>query len=185
MERITALAVILLFLVGCGGGGSGKSTPAPSEDAFAESARAATNRLRVALKSELSAAMQSGGPLAALVVCKMRASEIAADVSADTGYEVGRLASRNRNPENAAGPAEAAVLAEFEARPAFQDTVITIDGHATYLRAIRIDTPACLKCHGPTESIDPGVLGQIAELYPDDRATGFAPGDLRGAFVVR
>ena len=30
-----------------------------------------------------------------------------------------------------------------------------------------------------------GVLDQLDELYPGDMATGFAAGDLRGAFVVR
>jgi hypothetical protein len=40
----------------------------------------------------------------------------------------------------------------------------------------------CLACHG--ETIDPAVAGKIAELYPEDKATGFREGDLRGAFVV-
>jgi hypothetical protein len=53
------------------------------------------------------------------------------------------------------------------------------------MRAIRINTPACLSCHGKKEDLDPEVLDQLNELYADDRATGFSEGDLRGAFVVR
>jgi hypothetical protein len=35
------------------------------------------------------------------------------------------------------------------------------------------------------ENIAPDVLEQLEKLYPDDTATGFSDGDLRGAFVVR
>ena len=42
--------------------------------------------------------------------------------------------------------------------------------------------PLCLVCHG--EILQPEIAARIAELYPDDRATGFKEGDLRGAFWV-
>lgn len=185
MGRITAIAVILALVAGCGGDRSAESSPPAPDDDFVTSARVATNRLRVALKSELGAAMQAGGPVAAIEVCNTRAPEIAAEISAAAGLEVGRVSSRHRNPSNAASPHEAAVLAAFEARPALEDTVITVAGRRTYLRAIRIDAPACLQCHGPAEDLDADLRARLAALYPDDRATGFAAGNLRGAFVVR
>ena len=40
----------------------------------------------------------------------------------------------------------------------------------------------CLKCHGT--DLSPAVTAKLTELYPDDKATGFKEGDLRGAFVV-
>jgi hypothetical protein len=40
----------------------------------------------------------------------------------------------------------------------------------------------CLACHG--ETIAPPIAAKINELYPQDQATGFREGDLRGAFVV-
>jgi len=42
--------------------------------------------------------------------------------------------------------------------------------------------PGCLACHG-SEVAEP-VRAAIAERYPDDHATGFAVGDLRGALWV-
>ncbi|RPH93345.1 MAG: DUF3365 domain-containing protein, partial [Lysobacterales bacterium] len=30
----------------------------------------------------------------------------------------------------------------------------------------------------------PSVAQKIAELYPDDKASGYSEGDIRGAFVV-
>ncbi|MEX2498681.1 MAG: DUF3365 domain-containing protein [Wenzhouxiangellaceae bacterium] len=40
----------------------------------------------------------------------------------------------------------------------------------------------CVICHG--ESIAPELAETIKQLYPQDQATGFAPGELRGAFSV-
>ena len=40
----------------------------------------------------------------------------------------------------------------------------------------------CLNCHGT--KIAPEVSQALAGLYPEDRATGFNEGDIRGAFVV-
>ncbi len=184
------LALVLAFVVaGCGGGGgegSAETAAQTSADAeFAAEAKAATNRLQIELKKELSAAMKEGGPVAAIEVCHTRAPEIAQEVGTQTELSVGRVSRNNRNPDNAASRAEAAVLAEFETRPAMQDTVVAHDGQRTYMRAIRIGAPLCLNCHGSESMLEPQLKGRLAELYPQDRATGFEVGDLRGAFVVR
>ena len=51
-----------------------------------------------------------------------------------------------------------------------------------YLRAI-IMQPACLACHGAT--LTPELATIIAREYPQDAATGFETGQLRGAVTVR
>jgi hypothetical protein len=38
----------------------------------------------------------------------------------------------------------------------------------------------CTTCHGSEASMDPELGARLAESYPDDQATGFAVGDLRG-----
>ena len=43
--------------------------------------------------------------------------------------------------------------------------------------------PVCLTCHGKRLAGD--VRTAIAEHYPDDRATGYALGDVRGAIYLR
>jgi hypothetical protein len=42
----------------------------------------------------------------------------------------------------------------------------------------------CLQCHGQPDDLAPGVVESLERLYPDDQATGFAEGDLRGWFWV-
>jgi len=39
-------------------------------------------------------------------------------------------------------------------------------------------------CHGPEDTIPQDVKDAIGEHYPEDQATGFRKGDLRGWFWV-
>jgi hypothetical protein len=165
------------------GGESVEAQPGFSE--FATAAKASTNRLQLELKQELSAAIQAGGAPGAVEVCSQRAASLTAEVSERAGLEVRRVSIHNRNPGNRANAGEASVLAMMAANPDLADTMIVRDGAPLYMRAIRINTPLCLQCHGPTEDLSPEVTAKLDALYVDDRARGFAEGDLRGAFVVR
>ncbi|MBI3082695.1 MAG: DUF3365 domain-containing protein, partial [Gemmatimonadetes bacterium] len=53
-----------------------------------------------------------------------------------------------------------------------------------YLRPILVDR-RCLACHGDPATFIPEVRAVLAQRYPEDRATGYAVGDLRGAVSVR
>ena len=143
------------------------------------------------LKAELTSAMQAGGPINAIEVCNARAPAIAAAISLENGMSLARVSLRNRNPENAPNEWQAAVLREFEARlEAGEDVgaltwqdVAEADGQREFRFMKAIPTaPLCLGCHG--DSVAPPVAEKIAELYPNDKATGFREGDIRGAFVV-
>ena len=147
--------------------------------------------LATSLKAELVAAMEAGGAVQAIEVCHSRAPAIAAEISGQRGLEVFRVSQRNRNPENAANDWQSAVLTDFEARfEAGEDPnsvtwqeVAETEGGREYRFMKAIPTGGlCLQCHG--SAVVPEVAAEISGLYPDDRATGFEPGDLRGAFVV-
>ena len=55
-------------------------------------------------------------------------------------------------------------------------------GEVGYVEPIRTKG-LCLQCHG--NAIDSTVQVRLNELYPDDQATGFEEGDLRGMFWVK
>jgi hypothetical protein len=40
--------------------------------------------------------------------------------------------------------------------------------------------PQCTVCHG--ERLSPVIVDMLHDLYPDDDAVGFKPGDLRGLY---
>lgn len=154
-------------------------------------AGAAVEAFGAALKSELMAAMQSGGALEAIQVCHARADEIAENISREAGMKVSRISARNRNPANAAGDWQMEVLRSFEERkqagesPAmltWSQTVETGTGNEfRFMKAIPT-AGLCLQCHGT--AIAPEVSAKIRALYPGDRATGYSEGDIRGAFLV-
>jgi hypothetical protein len=100
---------------------------------------------------------------------------------------------RVRNPGNAPDSVETRVLDAFAAaiaaNRAMPDTAfVGTDSSGRpvvrYMRAIRLQE-FCLACHGPADSIAPAVKQVIAARYPNDQATGYAIGELRGAISVR
>lgn len=155
-------------------------------------AREAIKGLGEGLREKLVGAMQNGGPVAALDVCKIDAPKIAAERSAAAGMDVGRTALKVRNPDNAASETERAVLEKFakdiaggaDAAKLEHAAIVENGGAKTflYMKPIMTAGKPCLACHG--SELEPAVAAKIKELYPQDQATGFAAGDLRGAFVV-
>lgn len=67
-----------------------------------ERSRALADQLMSELKAELGQALQQGGAVAAITVCKSRAPEIAARLSASSGAEVKRTAIAREYPQDAA-----------------------------------------------------------------------------------
>jgi hypothetical protein len=57
-------------------------------------------------------------------------------------------------------------------------------GMVHYFKPILLQ-PLCLNCHGNEElDISPAVLAMLKKEYPEDKATGFAAGDLRGMWHI-
>ncbi len=155
-----------------------------------ERARAAASGLAGELMARLSKELAAGGPAHAVGVCSEIAPRIAAERSVD-GLTVRRVTARPRNPRNAPDAFEAARLERFAAAAregkTLEDVVEwTGDGSARTLRYMRpiVIGKTCLACHGDRAGIDPAVRKILDERYPDDRATGYREGDLRGAISV-
>lgn len=204
-EKILTLAITasLLTLSGCmknqddvpGAADHTKAAIEISDIAVAEhlsSSRATVKKFMGSLKGELMAAMKTGGPLNALSVCNTKAPAISATVSKENQLNISRVSLKNRNPENAPTQWQAAVLKDFETQKAagtdpktleFHE-VVNVDGKPQfhYMKAIPLAQPACLICHG--DQLPEDVKTKLSELYPEDKATGYKLGDIRGAFVV-
>lgn len=183
MRRILT-AVGLLTLAGCAA-----PTPAPV-DVLAKSA-ALADRFQSELQGQLQAAMKAGGPVGAIAVCQQAAPAIAAGLSEESGAQVRRIALKERNPSALPQGEFRARLEQFATAPLDADgnpawvqwtTGSGKDARAHYLRAIPMKEKPCAACHGT--NIAPDVRGKLAELYPQDKATGFKPGDLRGAIAI-
>ena len=134
-------------------------------------------------KQDLKKALKSGleeGPAAAIQVCRVQAPGIADALSVD-GVRMGRSSHKLRNPDNTAPDWVNPIMQVYLDDPASRTprAVELADDRWGYIEPIMVQ-PLCLTCHG--SELAPDVAGRIAELYPDDEATGFEAGDLRGVF---
>ena len=173
------------------GSGTGVTGTGPPEiESFVQESRAMVKAFSGDLKSELQAAIAIGGPVHAIPVCNVRAPEIAATPSPGQ-WAIGRTSHKIRNPSNAPDDWETEVLEMFRERAAAGESLnameatefVAGDAGATYryMKAIPVGQ-VCLTCHGT--DVEPELKAEIGTYYPDDRATGFALGELRGAFTI-
>ncbi len=145
-----------------------------------ELAVAAKTKLFESLLAELTQSMGANGPAKSIGVCKSRAPEIAKSVGQETGVRIGRTSFQLRNPDNVA-PDWAAT---FVQQRITDDVEVALKDDALgVLMPIRLKA-TCLLCHGSDEQLMPEVKTAIASNYPQDQATGFSEGDLRGYFWV-
>lgn len=153
-----------------------------------EQSRVISETLGQRLKSQLMAAMHAGDPVAAIESCYVVAPALAKDVGTQANAQVGRTSLRLRSPDNAPDAWQRQQLISLQQRLDNGETWDTLEtfevldnGGARYLKAIPVQAP-CLTCHG--SDLAPAIAARLHDLYPDDAATGYALGQLRGAFVV-
>ncbi len=164
--------------------------PAPATPDLAP-LRQAAGDFAEKLRGELIAALKAGGPAGAIGVCKEAAPAIAETVSEARGVVLRRTSLKTRNPANAPDEWELATLKAFLARKAAGEDIARLeawrlegegaDARLRFMKAIPT-AEMCLQCHGT--AIAPEVKAALAESYPQDRATGFSAGDIRGAFSI-
>ena len=143
-------------------------------------AREARDALAQRLMGTLKGALAEGDFTAGIEACKSAAPAIASSVSDEKDLRVGRTSFRVRNPDNTPPDFAEPVV---EARWAKEGLFRGPEGQLGYVAPIRMKKP-CLKCHGSAADVPDEVASMLAEAYPEDEATGFAEGDLRGWFWV-
>jgi hypothetical protein len=153
---------------------------APTEVSPEDRARSAKDALFDQLSTRLLASMSSEGPAKATEVCSKLAQKIAADVGHEHGVAIGRTGVRLRNTKNVAPVWAEPFLKELPQQPVFTKLE---DGRTGALFPIMLKVQ-CLTCHGPADKIAEEIQSELVRLYPDDQATGFQEGELRGWFWV-
>lgn len=155
-------------------------TAAEREQVIAQ-ASAAIQPFKKRLSDALTEAIARGGPVAAIDVCRRDAPRFAAEAET-AAVKLGRSSSKLRNPNNAARPWLSPLLRELEALPSAEggQRVVRLDDRRFgYAEAIVLK-PQCATCHGT--DVAPELAAKLGESYPDDQATGYQPGQLRGVF---
>lgn len=164
----------------------------PAAAAALERARAAADAVVGRVRGLLEAELARGGPAGAVDACAESAQVATKEESGRLGVRVRRVSLRFRNPADAPDDYERAALARLEEGvrggelPSEVSEVVAAAGGGQELRYLRpvVVAPHCLGCHGRPEELKPGVAEVLARRFPDDPATGYSVGDLRGAVSV-
>lgn len=171
--------------------------PALAQDIGALTAE--TKKAVLPVVPKVVAAMQdaiaSQGVAGAIPVCKEQAPALIKEVRDSTGWSIRRVSLKTRNAERGTPDLwEVRQLADFNIRAGNgekpetieKSEIVNVDGKPVfrYMKALPVGD-ACLKCHGPTETLDAGLKAKLAETYPQDRATGYSKGEIRGALTVK
>lgn len=187
--KILLASILLIFSSASIAGGDDPDDMA----VFIGQSKAQIKRLATSLKTKLTEAMQNGGPGKAIEVCNLEAPVITSDINSTSDVYVKRTSLKIRNPDNAPDEWEIMVLNKFQEQldngmPLKEINYAQVseqDGVTTYrmMRPIPVGG-VCLACHGPSDSLPKEVKQELKTKYPDDQATGYAAGQLRGAFSV-
>lgn len=168
------------------------STAAAASDAtdteLAQEARQLAGQFVGELKPKLKQAMADGGPTHAIEVCASEAPRIADALSASSGWQVNRVSLKSRNASRAQPDQwEMAVLQDFDQRQAAGELPgdinygATTPGRYRYMQAQGVEA-VCLVCHG--QELSDAVRTTLEKYYPDDWATGYSLGQVRGAISL-
>ena len=124
----------------------------------------------------------------------MKAPEMAKAASKATGWNIRRVGLRNRNPKAVPDAWERVALEDFDRRAAAGEAPATLEKAELvregdrnvyrYMKALPVQE-LCVACHGPADRLSPAVKSELKARYPDDKATGYTPGQVRGAITIR
>lgn len=161
---------------------------AAANDSIIRLAMIATDSVQNILKAKLVKAMQDSGAAYAIRFCNVEATWLTSSLNETYGIKVARLSHRNRNEANvldtegkiASNEFAAAIVSGKEPKPKL---IRDAGGHWVFYRPI-ITGPVCLTCHGQADQLLPEVKTALTASYPNDKATGFAAGELRGVWCV-
>jgi hypothetical protein len=183
-KQLQTSAVMLSSLIAmhtfAAGDTANSSNPAYTDE---QQAMALAQQFAAQLKPKLQGAISTGGPVYAIDVCATEAPNIAAELSAQSGWKITRVSSRNRNPNAVPDAWEAVAITTFERQLEEGADPTTLKLSETTVVGYRfakplIVEPLCLTCHG--KNIAPEVSRALASHYPQDHATGYDTGQIRG-----
>lgn len=139
------------------------------------------------LKPMLKKAITEKGPVHAIEVCSTEAPKIARSLGELSGWEIKRVSLKARNPNAKPDDWETKQLALFDKLqkqgvPGKTLNVWSLEQNRfRYLQA-QTTQGLCLVCHG--QNIAPNVKKALAKHYPNDEATGYQLGEVRGAISL-
>lgn len=162
----------------------------PSQKLLENQAKQKLQPFAKQLKQTLKTSVKQGGLPQGIKVCSKVANEFALQHSTE-GWTISRTSLKYRNPKNKPNAWLEQQLQTLEKmkdkgvtadKLLLSELVTTASGNEFRLVKAIPTGKLCLNCHGT--NLSKQVQQTLTQLYPNDLATGFDLGDIRGAFVV-
>ncbi len=138
---------------------------------------------------KLTNAVATSGIVAAVDYCSVNALPITDSLSAISKVQIQRLSNKNRNKLNKIIEKQDQDIFDYfleHNNELPKDTIIKEGEVFTYYKPIKITMPTCLNCHGNSSlNLNADVAKIINKKYPNDLATGYKLGDLRGIWKIK
>ena len=151
-----------------------------------------TQEAQTQLLAQLQQAIAANGHAGALDFCKVNALPLLKSLESKHAVTLRRVSSQPRNPGDAPNAQELPLLDAYaynaENNISSDPSIQKIENGEVllYTKPIVLANALCLSCHGdPKKDIAPETAAKLKQLYPQDPATGYALGDLRGMWALR
>lgn len=146
------------------------------------------------LGKNLIGAIQEKGTEGAISFCKVRATGLTDSVGIMNNVIVRRVSDKARNPDNLASTEEKGYIIAFSRQVQNQaenqgeiwPILKEMPGDEVYYYSPITTNAMCLQCHGkPQQDIQEPVMRTLQNLYPQDQATGYEAGQVRGMWKIQ
>ncbi|MEK7255034.1 MAG: DUF3365 domain-containing protein, partial [Bacteroidota bacterium] len=184
-----ASAIIMFQLAQCAAPSQRKTLSEMEKTEYLEKGKTIAGATFAALSSRLTAALEEGGVANAVQYCNLVALPLTDSLSKENNAVIRRTSLQLRNLQNAPSDWEQILLHDYQANAQagkeIKPTVQLLEDSSVAFAAPILAAPLCLKCHGKTgETMTAADYSIIQKLYPQDQATGYSEGDLRGMWSI-
>lgn len=194
--RIYYLLLIMIFAFSCRQNSPKQVEPNQlstelSQDFLTKGEKIALESQKALMSKVLNAINDEGLP-GAVEYCNLHAIPLTDSLALSYGITLQRLTDQTRNPLNDITTEEDkeawAILKEMhsDSSATFKHLLKQVKNDIYYYKPISIVMPTCLSCHGAkNQDITPDTWNVISEKYPNDKATGYTLGDMRGMWKIK
>lgn len=185
MKRTILLSSVMILLGSC----EYEPKNVASDQLVIETGREIASETFQTLGSQLRGAIEEDGIPHALEFCNVEAMPLTEELADRYNVTIRRATHRPRNQANRADQEELDAIQAYtraiEGGNELTPRLVRQDDFIRFFAPIRVGMDLCLQCHGtPNSDITKNNLEVIRSLYPEDEATGFSMGDLRGIWSI-
>ena len=184
---VTLLIAISIFGASCSSKQQKAAELSQSIDTFALLQKGDTISAQVqkVLLSNVMQAIKSGGPEYAVTFCNERAVPLTDSLAKANNCIIQRVSDKYRNPANKLTEYDQEIWKQLNSSSPVNPILVAENGKMVFYKPIKIAMAACLTCHGTTgKEMNEKTAKIVNEKYPDDLATGYQEGDLRGLWKI-